>query len=367
MGHSDEGQQMVFADRTERDVAGEDQFVVPLVVRERREVEGRWAERLGVARTKAGRRGHPFPVHVDPQRLPGGRSRPVRPLLGRRPGSSVRRTEPGPSRPRWRARHPVSCSCAWNRRPCARVTPDVPARLWHMTTMPSTDVLTATRQSLHRAAEHLLAAARKRATGEITLLPAPDGVTTPPLPDGRVVSLEGGDVVVRRPSGERRAPLTTLVDAAGAVGLQPGFPGPSTGRAPTTSRTPRWHVDPTAAAALARWFVLGDEALRALAAEVPAEQPAHRRSSRSTSTSGSPQAGSTTASRPATTRSPRRTSTSGRTTSLTTRSGTRRSVPTGPGGRSPRRSRRWPSSAPPAWSSGCNALRPAVTVPPTAR
>jgi hypothetical protein len=32
-------------------------------------------------------------------------------------------------------------------------------------------------------------------------------------------------------------------------------------------------VDPTAAAALARWFALGDEALRALAAEVSVEQP----------------------------------------------------------------------------------------------
>ena len=142
-----------------------------------------------------------------------------------------------------------------------------------MTTMHSTDVLTATRQSLHRAAEHLLAAARKRATGEITLLPAPDGVTTPPLPDGRVVSLEGGDVVVRRPSGERRAPLTTLAEAAGAVGLQPGFPWSS--HRPGTDYEPHAElaVDPTAAAALARWFALGDEALRALAIEIPAEQP----------------------------------------------------------------------------------------------
>ncbi len=142
-----------------------------------------------------------------------------------------------------------------------------------MTTTPSTDQLTVTRQSLHRAAEHLLAAARKRATGEITLLPAPDGVTTPPLPDGRVVSLEGADVVVRRPGGVRRAPLTTLVDAAGAVGLQPGFPWsthpPGTDYEPNAALT----VDATAAAALARWFALGDEALRALAAEVPGEEP----------------------------------------------------------------------------------------------
>jgi hypothetical protein len=142
-----------------------------------------------------------------------------------------------------------------------------------MPTMPSTDVLTTTRQSLHRAAEHLLAAARKRASGEITLLPAPDGITTPPFPDGRVVALEGAEVVVRGPSGERRAPLTTLAEAAGAVGLQPGFPW--TKHRPGTDYQPHAElaVDPTAAAALARWFALGEEALRELAAEILAEQP----------------------------------------------------------------------------------------------
>jgi hypothetical protein len=98
-------------------------------------------------------------------------------------------------------------------------------------------------------------------------------VTTPPLPDGRAVSLEGGDVVVRRADVERRAPLTTLADAAGAVGLQPGFPW--TSHRPGTDYEPHAElaVDPTAAAALARWFALGDEALRALAIEIPAEQP----------------------------------------------------------------------------------------------
>jgi hypothetical protein len=142
-----------------------------------------------------------------------------------------------------------------------------------MTTTPSPELLSVTRQSLHRAAEHLLAAARKRATGEITLLPGPDGVTTPPLPDGGVVALEGAEIVVRRPDGERRAPLTTLVEAAGAVGLQPGFPW--TKHRPGTDYEPHaaLMVDPASAAALARWFALGDEALRALTAEVPAEQP----------------------------------------------------------------------------------------------
>ena len=46
--------------------------------------------------------------------------------------------------------------------------------------VPTGDELRATRESLHRAAEHLLSAARKRATGEITLVPGPGGVRTRP-------------------------------------------------------------------------------------------------------------------------------------------------------------------------------------------
>jgi hypothetical protein len=142
-----------------------------------------------------------------------------------------------------------------------------------MTTQPSTDDLTLTRRSLHRAAEHLLAAARKRSTGDITLVPAPGGVATPPLDDGSVVAIEGADVVVRRPDGVRRAALTTLAGTAAAVGLQPGFPW--TKHRPGTEYEPEaaLPVDPAAAAALAAWFALGEDALTALVAEVPDEEP----------------------------------------------------------------------------------------------
>lgn len=142
-----------------------------------------------------------------------------------------------------------------------------------MTTMPSTDVLTATRESLHRVAEHLVAATRKRATGEITLLVLPDGFGTPDLPDGRTVAVVGTELVVRRPGGERRAPFTTLAQMAGMVGIEPGFPW--TKHAPGTAYEPQapLTVDAGAAAALARWAALGQETLTALAAEIPGEQP----------------------------------------------------------------------------------------------
>jgi hypothetical protein len=142
-----------------------------------------------------------------------------------------------------------------------------------MTTLPAADHLVPTRRSLHRAAEHLLAAARKRATGEISLVPAPGGVATPPLGDGSVVAIEGADVVVRRPEGVRRAALTTLAETAAAVGIEPGFPW--TKHRPGTEYEPHaaLPVDPAAAAALAAWFALGQEALTTLVAEVPAEEP----------------------------------------------------------------------------------------------
>jgi hypothetical protein len=142
-----------------------------------------------------------------------------------------------------------------------------------MTSATAPDHLVATRDSLHRAAEHLLAAARKRSTGEITLVPAPGGVRTPPLADGTVVELDGGDVVVRGPAGDRRAPLTTLAGTAEALGIEAGFPWSK--HPPGTEFDPDapLPVDREAAAALAHWFAVGEEALDALAAELPAEDP----------------------------------------------------------------------------------------------
>jgi hypothetical protein len=138
---------------------------------------------------------------------------------------------------------------------------------------PAPDVLVATRDSLHRAAEHLLAATRKRSTGEITLVPSPGGVRTPPLADGTVVELDGGEVVVRGPAGERRAPLTTLAGTAGELGIEAGFPWTKHPPGTELDLDAPLDVDPEAAAALARWFAVGQEALAALAGELAAEDP----------------------------------------------------------------------------------------------
>src|SRR3990170_4206452 len=142
-----------------------------------------------------------------------------------------------------------------------------------MTTFIVSDVLIATRQSLHRVAEHLLAATRKRATGEITLAQGPDGFRTPELPDGTVLAVVGTELLVLGPSGDRRIALTTLAEVAGHAGVQAGFPW--TQHPPATPFEPDAPlvVDAAAAAALAAWFATGQQALSALAGELADQDP----------------------------------------------------------------------------------------------
>ena len=134
-------------------------------------------------------------------------------------------------------------------------------------------VLTATRESLHRVAEHLLAASYKRATGKITLEPGPGGFRTPRFPDGTRLGVDGADLVASHPAAERRQPLTTLAQAAAFAGVPAGFPW--TKHPPATPFEPEapLTVDAAAAAALAGWFQLGQRVLKALAGELAAEKP----------------------------------------------------------------------------------------------
>jgi hypothetical protein len=137
------------------------------------------------------------------------------------------------------------------------------------------DALVATRRSLHQVAEHVLSAARKRATGhEIALLPGAGGVRTPPLADGRVLAVIDGDIAVIDDVGIRREPLTTPRAAAAFAGTEPGFPW--TKSPPGTEFLPDapLYVDREAARVLAGWFALGDIALRELAGTLsPGAEP----------------------------------------------------------------------------------------------
>lgn len=130
--------------------------------------------------------------------------------------------------------------------------------------------LVATRESLHRVAEHVLSAARKRAAGhQISLLPGPGGFRTPPFGDeGRVVAVMATDIAVIDAGGTRSQPLTSLRAAAEFVGIEPGFPW--TKHPPATPLTPDepLALDAGAARELADWFAVADQALRDLGAEL---------------------------------------------------------------------------------------------------
>jgi hypothetical protein len=140
-----------------------------------------------------------------------------------------------------------------------------------MRDLPPIDVLRTTRDHLHQVAEHVLAAARMRATGEFTLVPAAGGFGTPPLDDGRTVAVEGTELVVRSGGEQRRAPLTTVREAAALIGTEPGFPSaePATPFEPDTPL----ELDARAAAVLAEWFTIGSEALRTLSDQLRDDHP----------------------------------------------------------------------------------------------
>ena len=79
--------------------------------------------------------------------------------------------------------------------------------------------LPATRLALHRLAEHVLTPARQRANGKIALRYVAGGFGTPFFGDDVQVRVEGAELVVDSPRGERRTPLTSLAAAAAHVGV----------------------------------------------------------------------------------------------------------------------------------------------------
>ncbi|OHV47580.1 hypothetical protein BCD48_17655 [Pseudofrankia sp. BMG5.36] len=139
-----------------------------------------------------------------------------------------------------------------------------------------------TRTALHAVAEHVLAAARHRATGRIGLAVTPGGFGTPPFGDERrTIAVDGTDLVVSVGPGDgasgvevTRAPLRTLAAAATLAGL-PAPGGPAEVYHLNTSCDPDapLAVDVDAARLLADWYALGDAALRRWRAEIPGDEP----------------------------------------------------------------------------------------------
>jgi hypothetical protein len=142
-----------------------------------------------------------------------------------------------------------------------------------MTPLPHT--LTATRESLHRLAEHVVSPARYAVTGRIGLRPHPGGLRTPPFgADQRVVAVDGDELAVTTTSGElHRGPVTTLRAAGDAIGVTPGAPSRVYEPATPCDLDAPLALDRTAMQVLADWYALGATALPRLTDRLANEQP----------------------------------------------------------------------------------------------
>jgi hypothetical protein len=145
-----------------------------------------------------------------------------------------------------------------------------------MTTLQSTEQFAATRDGLHRVAEHVLAAAQYADTGEISLRSVAGGFqTTHPLPGNRRLSVVNTELVVSDDTGVRAMPLTTLAAAAQFVGVEPGMPASVYPPATPLEPDAPLHLDARSARLLADWYELADAALRRFASEIgePPQEP----------------------------------------------------------------------------------------------
>jgi hypothetical protein len=116
-------------------------------------------------------------------------------------------------------------------------------------------------------AEHVLAKARYLAVGRIGLVASPGGFATPAF-NGRVVRVDGADLVVVDDTSERRVPLTTLRAAGELVGVTPGMLPDVYRPATPLVLDALLELDPDSAAVLASWLAVGDQALERFTAEL---------------------------------------------------------------------------------------------------
>lgn len=129
------------------------------------------------------------------------------------------------------------------------------------------EALVQTRIAWHSLAEHVLAAARHRATGRIGLRATSGGYGTPPYEHSgttEALHVVGNELRVARGDATVAHPLTTLGAAAQTIGIEPGAPADV--YTPTTPLDPDapLAIDVGAAHVLAAWFELGWSVLEEL-------------------------------------------------------------------------------------------------------
>lgn len=123
------------------------------------------------------------------------------------------------------------------------------------------DAVTRTRRAWHTLAEHVLAPARYRVEGRIGLRVTDGGFGTPVFGEREQVRVEGATLAVVRGDETTPSPITTISEAAGAAGIEPGaakdvYP-------PTTPLEPDRPLDiaDQGTRVLAAFFALGADVL----------------------------------------------------------------------------------------------------------
>jgi hypothetical protein len=124
--------------------------------------------------------------------------------------------------------------------------------------------LGATRTGLHRLAVRVISPVRQRDNGKIGLRWTLDGFGTPFFGADAQIRVEGAELVIDARGEERRQPLTTIVDAAAAIGFDLGGTAEEQADAPLD-------IDAAAACFVADWFGFTTSVLEQLRAEARPE------------------------------------------------------------------------------------------------
>jgi hypothetical protein len=129
---------------------------------------------------------------------------------------------------------------------------------------PVPGTLGVTRAGLHRVAERVISPVRQRANGKIGLRWTQGGFGTPFFGADAQVRVDGGELVINAGGDERRGPLTTVRDAATAIGFD--LKGADEQHAATPLE-----IDAAASRFVCDWFGFVTSALEQLRAEARAE------------------------------------------------------------------------------------------------
>ena len=129
---------------------------------------------------------------------------------------------------------------------------------------PVPSALGVTRASLHRLAERVISPVRQRANGKIGLRWTLDGFGTPYFGADAQVRVEGAELVIDAAGEERRAPLTTIREAAATIGFDLSGADEQQDDAPL-------EIDREAACFVGDWYGFTTSVLEQLRAEAPGE------------------------------------------------------------------------------------------------